>query len=185
MITKKLATLLAAGALALGALQAQAATISIIGIGADNSFVTVDTTANTITFTDIDADVSNGNSQVTLATGDFLGLQGQDVAYADFSYDPLGVTNPLWTLISGVASFDILAITSVTETSTGVILNGTGQITLNGDMTSGTWSFSADATAPGIFNFSSTNINVPDGGATAMLLGLGVLGMAGLRRKLS
>ena len=60
---------------------------------------------------------------------------------------------------------------------------GTGLITGHGYTSSGTWRFSTqDDPANGVFSFSAST--VPDGGATAALLGLGLVAIEGLRRKL-
>lgn len=186
MITKKLATLLAASALVAGAFQAQAAPITgTIDIVASGSHVVLDKTANSVTF--VDDNAVPGNALVSNGTGDFAAFVTQLVTYADFTYSPLAVANPIWTLVAGGLSFDLETVTFISEAGTGLVLNGTGTIhsALHED-TSGTWSFSADTASGGNFTFSSqTAANVPDGGATAMLLGLGVLGMATLRRKLS
>lgn len=190
MITNKLATLLATGALALGALQAKAATIEgTIEIGPRFSTAEVDMVNDSVTFVDSSVDLAAGNAIVSLATGEFSGYLDALVQYEDFTYNPLTVDNPIWELVVGGLSFDLTAITSITETSAGIILTGTGTVDATAagyDLTPGTWSFSANTSNGGAsFSFSSTVSTVPDGGATAMLLGLGVLGMAGLRRKLS
>ena len=186
MITKKLATLLAAGALVAGAFQAQAAQITgTIDIVASGSHVVLDKTANTVDF--VDDNALPGNALVSNGTGDFAAFIGSAATYADFTYSPLAVVNPIWTLVAGGLSFDLASITFISEAGTGLVLNGTGTIhSALHDDTPGTWSFSADTANGGLFTFSSqTAAQVPDGGATAMLLGLGVLGMATLRRKLS
>ena len=53
--------------------------------------------------------------------------------------------------------------------------------------TPGTWSFStSDPAAGGVFSFqAASGTNVPDGGATMMLLGMALSGVALLRRKLT
>ena len=157
-----------------------------IGIGAFNAHAVIDQTANTVHF--VDDDALAGNSIINQATGNFSPLLGQMATYKDFTYSPLSVANPLWATVTiGLASFDLLSITSVSETATGVTLSGSGMIHLAGfDDTFGNWSFSADATSPADFNWSSTTTGqAPDGGTTVMLLGAALSGLAIIRRKLA
>lgn len=185
-MNNKIKTLLAAGALVVGVQQAQAIPINgSIKISSDFSHAEVDFVANTVDIVD-DSAVVPGNSAVASATGDFSGLIGAKINYADFTYSPLTVVNPLWATVAlGVASFDLLSITSIIEApGLGLLLQGSGIAHLAGFTdTPGKWSFSSTTTGSS-FDFSST-ATVPDGGTTAMLLGLGFLGAAGLRRKLS
>jgi hypothetical protein len=71
----------------------------------------------------------------------------------------------------------------------GVVVNGSGIISGNGfDPTPGTWSFSTQdpsAGTPPVFSFSAaTGAIVPDSGTTVALLGLALVGVGFLRRKL-
>lgn len=188
-MTKKLTTLLATGALVLGLQQAQAVQITgSVDIVASGSSVVIDKSANTVTF--IDENALPGNALVSNATDDFTGFIGQLATYANFTYNPLSVVNPLWTLVIGDgtlagASFDLLSIDFINEAGAGLSLAGTGTIHAFGfDDTAGSWSFSADTANGGRFTFSSqTAAHVPDGGATALLLGLGFLGMGFIARR--
>ena len=70
-----------------------------------------------------------------------------------------------------------------------VTVGGMGIISGNGfDPTSGTWSFSTQDPSAGVppeFSFSAgTNSIAPDGGTTVALLGLALVGVEALRRKL-
>ena len=127
---------------------------------------------------------------VTPCDGSFAALNDPDTeiaVYNDFSFAPLGGgVTPLWS-VDGF-SFNLSAITNVNRAPNGIVLGGTG--TLFGpagfDPTPAVWSFSADETDIE-FRFSSTSAavsQVPDGGTTSMLLGLGLLGLAAARRRL-
>ena len=63
---------------------------------------------------------------------------------------------------------------------------GTGTITGNGfDNTNANWNFTTqDDPSNGVFSFSGGSEAIPDGGATAALLGLALAGIEGIRRKL-
>jgi hypothetical protein len=125
---------------------------------------------------------------VTPCTGTFGVFNDVDVEFAvynDFSFNPLGGSvTPLWS-VDGF-SFNLTSVSSITRASNGVVLEGAG--TLLGpagfDPTAAIWSFSADETSA-VFRFSSTTTaaSVPDGGSTAMLLWLGVAGLAAARRR--
>lgn len=156
-----------------------------IDIAAFNSSVNIDKTLNTVAF--VDNGPPAGNAIVNGGTLDFTGFLGATATYSNFTYSPFVPISPLWALTSFPVSFDLLAVSSIDETGTGLILTGTGTILALGyDPTPGTWSFSADqANASTLFTFSSqTAPSVPDGGTTVALLGFSLLGLHGLRRKL-
>ena len=99
-------------------------------------------------------------------------------------------TNNLWSFGPGGFAFDLLAVQSVMRSGTtdsgGIIIIGTGTLRATGfDNTAGTFSFSANSTQTE-FRFGATNeavAQVPDGGSTIGLLGLGLLGLSSLRRR--
>jgi len=126
---------------------------------------------------------------VTPCDGAFAVLNDIDAeiaVYNDFAFAPLGGSvTPLWS-VDGF-SFNLTSITNVERAVNGIVLAGSG--TLFGpagfDPTAAIWSFSADETDVE-FRFSSTTAaitTVPDGGTTSMLLGLGLLTLAGVRRR--
>jgi hypothetical protein len=183
----KLTQLFGALAVAAGLLTsaANAATIqgeiNIAAIGTAN----IDFTANTVTFSPT---YPATNAIVGSSTGDFAALAPVLTfgSYKNFTYDPLSVANPIWTF--GGVSFNLLSVTSITEDSVGpersLVLFGSGVATAAGyDDTVGSWSFSADTTSSK-FSWSSTASTVPEGGATLALLGLGLVGLEGARRRL-
>jgi hypothetical protein len=96
--------------------------------------------------------------------------------------------NTFWTV--GGFTFKLLSSWITTQGSGGVLVNGTGIVTGNGyDATTLGWSFTCQDPAvtsnPSTFTFSASAASVPDGGATVMLLGIALSGMALLRRKLT
>lgn len=178
-MNKKLILMLAAGALLVGAQQLQAASI--------NGTIAIEGGA--------DLDSNNLNiatrvdnwilPNVTSVSGDFTSTVSAGDAVA--MSDPWTFTSgqaALWTV--GGFTFDLVTSTIVQQSSGFLLVTGQGSASGNGfDPTTGTFRFSTqEPDAVGIFSFSAS-VGVPDGGATAMLLGLGVLGMATLRRKLS
>jgi hypothetical protein len=84
-------------------------------------------------------------------------------------------------------SYDLDTSTVVLQNADFLIITGTGTIMGNGfDATPGTWSFTSQSPdANGVFSFSASGDfqGVPDGGITAALLGVSLVGMELLRRK--
>jgi hypothetical protein len=102
---------------------------------------------------------------------------------------PLPAGGIIYTVGGFTLTLSTLGLTF--ENASNLILDGFGTLSGNGyEKTSGniniTLSRSGDTEATAAFTFASTSAAlptaVPDGGATAMLLGLGLLGVAGLRR---
>jgi len=105
---------------------------------------------------------------------------------APWIFNPSTATIPLWQV--GGFTFDLTSSTIVTQTN--FFLNITGVGTLSGagfDPTPGTWSFTVSnalGKPHATFGFTSdTASTVPEGGATAALLGLALGGVEVLRRK--
>ena len=161
-----------------------------MSIGVLGTTVTVNQTTNTVSFTPA---APSDNAIVTNALGDYAGLLalGSAVSYSNFNYNvPINTaTNQLiWTHAN--ATFTLTSFTLIDEPGTGVTLEGTGTATLVGfDPTPGFWSFSASqASSQSIFTFQSTNISpipgVPDSGTTALLLGVGLMGLGFAARRM-
>ncbi len=93
----------------------------------------------------------------------------------------------MWT----VGGFTLDLLTSAVEFQSGSFLSVKGMGTLYGngfDSTPGEWFFSTQGQpADGVFSFSSTTVaqGVPDGGSSVVMLGLGLIGLALLRGRLS
>jgi hypothetical protein len=124
-----------------------------------------------------------GQANVIDASGDFAALAGTLATFgAPWSFNS-GI-NPLWSVGGFVFNLTSSAITAQ-NTST-VSASGSGIVTGNGfDPTAGTWYFS---TQPGsinsAFSFSASS-EVPEGGSAVAMLGMGLLGIAGVRKKLA
>jgi len=131
-------------------------------------------------------------------TGSYAGTFGDSVAWHAFSW-PGGSASPLWSFTdiatSDTYSFALTTDSIVTQTSTFLNLLGTGILTITGPgsytPTAGSWSFTISNPSGGPhadFNFTFANSQVgaavPDGGATAMLLGGAMSALALVRRKL-
>ncbi len=146
------------------------------------------------------------SGDINTATG-FQSFDGVTVASASGSYASAGVAAgthvnmtafmfspflptgvlPLWqTTDSPSASFNLAALTSVWQPGDDTLaLRGCGTLFLAGyDPTPGAWIFTAQGLS-GTFSFSSSNGAVPDGGCTMLLLGIGFLSVAALRRQLA
>jgi hypothetical protein len=83
-------------------------------------------------------------------------------------------------------TFDLIASSIDSQGGGFVNVSGTGFVSGWGlGPTQGTWSFTAqDPASGGVFSFSGASQATPDGGATVVLLGLGLVGIEGIRRKL-
>jgi hypothetical protein len=105
----------------------------------------------------------------------------------NFGAGPFPINN-LWSF--GTFAFDLASVTSIVRSGTtesgGIVITGNGTLRAAGlDNTPGVFSFSANSTLTE-FRFGATNEaipQVPDGGSTLGLLGLGLLGLSSLRRK--
>ena len=83
-------------------------------------------------------------------------------------------------------TFDLLTSTIVNQGGGLLTLTGTGIVTGNAfDSTLGTWSFTSQGPSNGRFIFTAGNTAVPDGGSALALLGIGVVGVEALRRKIA
>jgi hypothetical protein len=127
------------------------------------------------------------NTLVQSVSGDFDTFIN-DLDPATFSaswvFDPSTPTSSLWSV--GGFSFDLLTSTIVMRGSGTLAVSGTGRISGNGfDTTDGSWSFTTQNPGSlGTFSFSAAGLAVPDGGSAVALLGLALMGIEVLRRKL-
>ena len=95
--------------------------------------------------------------------------------------------NSFWSV--GGFSFQLLSSWIVSQGSGFVVVSGTGIASGNGyTPTTLSWSFTSQDPSvtqdPLTFTFSASSNSVPDGGATVMLLGIALSGVALLKRKL-
>jgi hypothetical protein len=129
---------------------------------------------------------AGGLPQVASHDGSFNGVvtDGDAVTIAfPWSFNSGAVPN-FWRVDGFVFN---LTTSSITMQGGGsVTVNGTGTISGNNfDMTSGTWSFTTqNPSAHSRFSFSAASGTVPDGGSAVALLGIALVGIEGLRRRL-
>lgn len=120
-------------------------------------------------------------------TGDYSVLPTfTPLTFNTFSFSDTGVA-PLWSIINAgtTYSFDATTVNVTTQTINALIISGSGIGSISGVInrndTAGSWIVTADKSGAS-FQFSSTAV-VPDSGATAALLGLGLIGLAGAARR--
>jgi len=122
-------------------------------------------------------------------------LLGATVTYKPFAV-ALGnqpITS-LWSVVDATTgfsySFDLTSVISIIQTGSNLFMNGQGKLWSSNPALSaapGMWSYginAADGTpTSGIFSFQSNNVaRVPDGASTLILLGVGLMGVAGIGR---
>ncbi|MFT3869553.1 MAG: hypothetical protein QM715_13950 [Nibricoccus sp.] len=138
------------------------------------------------------------NGKVTSVEGSYpSSLVGGTVTYKPFnttvgSQAIAGLWSVLDTATGFTYSFDLNSVLSVIQTGSNLLVNGEGKLwSTNPDLTAayGLWSYginSADGSPTnGVFSFQSNNVAtaaVPDGASTLILLGVGLMGVAGLSR---
>ena len=128
-------------------------------------------------------------SDVTVQSrdGDFTAFINDDdpvTMSTPWIFSPSTFTPNLWSV--GGFSYDLATSTVVLQNADFLLITGTGTIFGNGfDPTQGTWSFTAQSpSANGVFSFSASGgFLTPDGGTTAALLGLSLVGLELLRRR--
>lgn len=194
-LTKTILTVLGIGVLSCALFSQQAQAVPIQGsinfagaVHLDNNNLALATTVGTW----FDISGNAGFSNVAPGgTGDFAGIAaGTQATMTQWIFNPSTLTAGLWSV--GGFTFDLLTATVVTQTANFLNILGTGIISGNGfDPTAATWSFTisnSDGLPHPIFAFgasaSTLGQQVPDGGSAVALLGLALIGIDVLRRKL-
>jgi hypothetical protein len=184
-LSKTILLVVAAGLLGCGAFCQQAQASFITGDITFGGVVTLDSTTLSAA-----TQVTTWNSSfVTSDSGDLMSVPVMtNVAMtAPWIFNPSTPTIPLWQV--GGFTFDLTSSTIVSQDNFFLNVTGIGTISGNGfDPTPGTWSFTisnADGKTHSTFGFESdtASTSVPEGGATAALLGLALAGVEVLRRK--
>jgi hypothetical protein len=141
------------------------------------------------------------NPMVTLDSGSFSIIPLTTAATFSAAVWNFVTTSPtlpfFWTVSNGTSGFQfVLNSSGITAQGPGfVVVNGTGTVTATGanplgyTATTLSWSFTSQDPAsthnPDQWTFSASANSVPDGGATVMLLGIALSGVALLRKKLT
>jgi len=131
-----------------------------------------------------------GSPFVTSFDGDFTGFVTAGDAtsiVAPWSFNS-GPVPMFWTVDGFTFDLTSSSIFSQGGVPPGVVVNRSGFVSRNGfDPTFMSWSFTTQDPGTGhprIFSFSAANGSVPDGGSAVALLGLALVGIEVLRRKL-
>jgi hypothetical protein len=130
-----------------------------------------------------------GNPIVLSASGSFASITpGASATFTSPWNFNSGAVNNFWTV--GGFTFDLISsyIAFQGGNPAGVLVDGTGMVSGN-SLTSTliSWSFSVSdpsAGTPPIFSFQAAAGSVPDGGTTAAMLGMGILGLSLCGKKL-
>jgi hypothetical protein len=124
------------------------------------------------------------------SSGSFSGIASNSpvlMAIYTWSFNtPSASVSGFWSV--GGFSFQLQSSHIASQGGGSLSVSALGMVTATGfDPTLMQWNFSArDAgSSPPTFAWSATTMNVPDGGATVMLLGIALSGVALLKRKLS
>jgi hypothetical protein len=95
-----------------------------------------------------------------------------------------GSVVPFWQV--GGFTFDLTSSAILQQNSGFLDVRGTGIVSGNGfSNTDGIWQFNMTNAGSSSFSFQSSTAAVPDNGTTALLLGVSLFGLHGLRRKFS
>jgi hypothetical protein len=140
----------------------------------------------------------SGVTVINPTTGSYAGSQGTSVTFNPFSWNPSSApVSPLWSFIfSGrTFTFNLTSLTVVSQSSTFLNIAGIGTLTISGagptfDPTVGAWSFSivnpgGGASSNFQFGFVSSNNALPEGGSALALLGVALVALELIRRKLA
>jgi hypothetical protein len=192
--TKTLTAAFAVALLACGVLSHRAAAVPITGQ------VTMGGTAMLNNMSLGSATAATAFSGVTVnnpANGSYAGTAGSAVTFNAFSWNPSSApVSPLWSFISGgrTYQFNLTSLTVVSQSNSFLNIAGLGSLTIVGpggfDPTTGAWSFTISQAGGGPsadfqFGFQSSNNAIPEGGSALALLGISLVCVEFVRRKLA
>jgi|GEM_PF-1975969 len=122
---------------------------------------------------------SNGDAFVTSGSGSFAGTVGEFVDFHDFTFSPLGSSQPtLWSFISGGINYALQMTTAyiVSQNTHQINLSGGAILTADGYTdTVGSFQFTANNSGTSFSYSSSAQVPEP---ATLALFGIGMLGIS-------
>jgi len=121
------------------------------------------------------------------STGVFSGIPvNTPVTMSPWTFNPSMATPGLWS-VAGF-TFDLLSSTVVVQNAFALVITGNGIVSGNGfTPTAMQWGFAATSSGGSrraIFSFSGSGSAVPEGGTAVALLGIALIGIEVLRRKL-
>ena len=130
-----------------------------------------------------------GFSNVAGVTGSYVGFVtlGQQATMATpWIFTPSTATPGLWSV--GGFTFDLTSATVVMQNATFLNITGVGTVSGNGfEVTNARWAFTVQNAGGGtgdFFSFSANTASVPDGGSAVALLGISLVAIEFVRRKL-
>lgn len=188
---KKLISSLALAAVALVGSQSTLLAIPISGLVEMQGTIQL----NNNILADATGTVATPGPEATVAntsTGAYAGTTGAAVNWEAFSWSPISPLPiaSLWSFTTGgrTYSFDLGALSVVSHTATFLDIAGQGTLKItdivggpNYEDTAGLWTFqitnSSGGSASAKFIFQSSN-STPDGGTTAVLIGVGLVAMS-------
>lgn len=152
---------------------------------------TLDTSGATATLNTPNLDtagsaVINTNGFATAAsTGVYTSVIGSTVTFSDFAWAPFSVSNPVWS-VSGI-TFTLQSLAKQPGSNSAFLnLSGTGFASAAGyENTHGVFTLTITDSSPSanvLFSFNTSTTTVPDAGSSSILLGLGLIGLAAVRR---
>jgi hypothetical protein len=191
-LTKTILTLITAGfaLTALSTQEAQAAQIhgrlDLAGAVMFDSSA-LQSVTQVLTWRDINGNL--GFSNVAAFNGSYSGfvsLGDMATMATPWIFTPSTATPGLWSV--GGFTFDLTSATVVTQNATFLNVTGVGTVSGNGfTATAATWAFTVQNAGGGtgdFFSFSANTASVPDGGSAVALLGISLVAIEFVRRKL-